>query len=245
MRPNFLYLATIVVVTLCLFSCKRNVRKGEGAKGTATPAVTSFNAIDIDLSIKANITVQAGAQPSVQLNGYKNLLDHIKTTIKDNTLYITSDLDDIWIVSGDDVVATIILPSLTSLSLSGAPDADIHGNITGPEFNLDISGSSKVIIDNINVDTFTSDASGVANITVKGGAVKKATYDLSGAGSIDAFPLQSEETEASISGTGKSELTALKKLDASISGAGSIKYKGHPTVSQDVSGVGSITAVEN
>ena len=241
MKTNLLTLCIVGALCTFLSSCKINVMKGEGPKGTATPAVASFNAIDIDLSIKANINVQAGAQPGVQLNGYENLLKHIKATVKDNTLHITSDLDEMWTISGNDVVAEITLPSLNALSLSGAPDADIHGNITGNTFNLDISGSSKVVIDNINVDTFASDASGVARITVNGGAVRKATYELSGAGTINAFPLQADETEASISGTGKSEVTALKKLDASISGAGSIKYKGHPSVSQDVSGVGSIS----
>ena len=188
MRTNLLSVCAIAILTFFLFSCKRSIRKGEGPKGTTSPSVTSFNAIDIDLSLRANITVQSGGTASVQLSGYKNLLDHIKTTVKDNTLYITSDLDDIWIISGEDVVADITVPSLASLSLSGAPDANIHGNITGPEFNLDISGSSKVMIDNLNVDTFDSDASGVANITVKGGTVKKATYELSGAGTIDSFP---------------------------------------------------------
>lgn len=245
MTSRLLSICAIAALTVCLFSCKRNVRKGEGPKGSSIPSVTSFNAIDIDLAVKANITVQPGAQPSVHLSGYQNLIDHIKTVVKDNTLYITSDLEgDMWIISGEDVVADITVPSLNSLSLSGAPDADIHGSITGQAFDLDISGSSKVIIDNLNVDTFSSDGSGLAHITVKAGTVKSASYDLSGAGSVEAFPLQSDETEASISGTGKCEVTAIKKLDADISGAGSVKYKGHPTVSQEVSGVGSITAVE-
>ena len=235
----------VAFFSLALFACKRNIRKGEGAKGSSSPSVSTFNAIDIDLSVKANITVQPGAQPSVHLSGYKNLIDHIKTTVKDNTLYITSELEgDMWVISGEDVIAEITVPSLNGLSLSGAPDADIHGNITGQAFALDISGSSKVVIDNMTVDTFTSDGSGVAHITVKAGSVKSASYDLSGAGSVEAFPLQSDETAASISGTGKCEITAMKKLDADISGAGSIKYKGHPTVSQEVSGVGSITNVD-
>ncbi len=233
----FACIATIIVAS----SCKRNVLKGEGAKTSSTPSVASFSAIDINLSIKADITVQSGAQPSVQLNGYGNILKHIKTTVKNNTLYITSDLDDMWEIDCDDVTAHITVPSITALNLTGAPDANMHGNITGTDFKLEISGASKVIIDNINVDNFSSEVSGAADIEVKGGTVKKASYEISGAGKILAFPLQASETSASISGAGKSEVTALTKLKATISGAGTIKYKGHPEVTQEVSGVGTIS----
>ena len=204
------------------------------------PAVTSFTAVDIDLPIKADITVQNGSQTGIQLNGYGNIIKHIKTTVKNNVLYITSDLDEMWEINCDDVSVQITLPVITALTLTGAPDANMHGNITGTDFKLEISGASKVVIDNINVDNFSSEVSGAADIEVKGGAVKKASYEISGAGKILAFPLQANETTASISGAGKNEVTALTKLSATISGAGTIKYKGHPSVTQQVSGVGTI-----
>ena len=225
-------------------SCKRNRLKGEGKKTTSTPVVTGFNAVDIDLSLKADITIQSGAQPAITYDGYENLIKHIKTEVRDNTLYITGDLTDTWNMDCDDVTAHITLPSLSALSMSGASDAYLHGNMTGPSFELSISGSSKVIVDNINVDTFSTEASGAAHIEIKAGSVKSASYELSGAGKILAFPLQTVETSASISGAGKGEVTATATLDVDISGAGSIKYKGHPTVTQEVSGVGSIKAVD-
>jgi len=75
---------------------------------------------------------------------------------------------------------------------------------------------------------------------VKGGSVKKASYAMSGTGEIDAFPLQTIETTASISGAGSGEVTASQKLNVSISGAGSIDYKGHPIISKEISGAGSV-----
>ena len=175
------------------------------------------------------------------MNGYENVLKHIKTEVKGTTLHITCDLGDMWTIDCDSMTTMITLPVLKALTLTGAPDADIHGNIAGGDFKLDISGAANVVIDNINVDAFTSDVSGAADITVKGGIVKSAAYEISGAGKVKAFPLQTVETKASISGAGTSEVTAASKLSASISGAGTIKYKGHPSISQDVSGVGTIT----
>lgn len=222
-------------------SCKMNVLKGEGKKITATQTVSTFNAVVVDISLKADINVQDGAQPSVELDGYENLIKHIKTKVENNTLRIYSDLDDTWKMESKDVVARITLPSITALTLRGAPDADVHGNISGSDFKLDISGASDTKIDNVSADNFSLSVSGAADVTIKGGSVKHAEYDINGAGEVKAFPLQTTETLATISGAGSSEVTALEKLTAHISGAGSIKYKGHPAISQDISGVGDIS----
>ncbi len=240
MKKHLLLVCAAVSFLVVLSSCRMNTLKGEGNKTTAAPALSSFNAIEIEVPLKANITVQSGSQPGIQMNGYENILKHIKMTVKDNVLHITCDLGEMWTIDCDGLTTEITLPSLTALTLTGAPDADIHGNMTGGNFKLDISGATNVIIDNINVDSFVSDVSGAADITVKGGAVKSASYEISGAGKVKAFPLQTGETSASISGAGTSEVTATTKLTASISGAGTIKYKGHPSISQEVSGVGTI-----
>ena len=240
MKKYLFFLACFTLIT-SVSSCRRNVLRGEGSKTSASPSVTPFTAVDIDLPIKTDITVGNATEPGIQLSGYGNVIKHIKTTVKNNVLYISSDLGELWDINCDDVTAQITLASITALTLTGAPDAYMHGNITGTDFKLDISGASKVVIDNINVDNFSSDVSGAADIEVKGGTVKKASYEISGAGKVLAFPLQANETIASISGAGKNEVTALTKLSATISGAGTIKYKGHPSVTQQVSGVGTIS----
>ena len=240
MNKYLLSLALVFGLIILTTSCKTNVLKGEGKKITDAPAVTPFNAVVIDVSLKAVINVQEGASAGVQLNGYENLVKHIKTKVENNTLRIYSDLDDTWTMDSDDVTATITVPSITKLKLTGAPDADIHGNISGSDFKLDISGASTVKMDNVNVDNFSVDVSGAANVEVKGGIVKHAQYEVNGAGDLKAYPLQSNETTVTISGAGTGHVTALQKLTANISGAGTIKYKGHPAISQDVSGAGTI-----
>jgi hypothetical protein len=221
-------------------SCGMNVLRGEGKKTTLSPAVNTFDAVDVTISSKIKITVAEGSAQLIELSGYENILKHIKTEVKKNTLYITFDLDDTWTVNEDDMEIRISVPALRSLSMSGAPDAEIHGNIKGSEFRLDVSGASEVTIDNINVDKLVADLSGASELVIKGGVVKDANYDISGAGKIEAFPLQTIETSASISGAAKSEVSVSGKLEASISGAGSVKYKGKPEVIEHISGVGSV-----
>jgi hypothetical protein len=239
MKP-YIVPALIGLAAISMSSCRTNRLSGEGSKGSSHPMVSTFNAVEIELPIQADITVQEGATPMVRVDGYENVLTHIMAKVQGNKLKIYTDLDETWEIDCDDVVVHITVPAMASLSLSGAPDADIHGNIAGDQFKLDISGASTVTIDNINVNDFSSEISGAAEIKVKGGTVKRAAYEVSGAGKIIAFPLKTEETSASISGAGKGEVTASQKLMASISGAGQIKYKGHPSVSKEVSGVGAV-----
>lgn len=239
MKKHLLASAAIIA-TLCLSSCKMNVLRGSGNKTTTTPTVTAFNGIEIEIPVKAEITVKEGA-PAVTISGYANILKHIKTYVDQNKLHVEYDLDDTWTVHANDMTITINTPSLNTLTLSGAPDANVHGLITGSDFRLQISGASDVDIDSLNTDNLTADVSGAADIKINGGKVNRATYSLSGAGDIKAFRLETQETSAAISGAGDGQVTALQKLTASISGAGEIKYKGHPTITKNISGMGEVT----
>jgi hypothetical protein len=205
-----------------------------------TPTVASFNAIEVDIPIKLDVTMQAGSQPGIVMSGYENVLKHIATKIEEGTLIITTDLDETWTVDGEGITIQVTMPSIIGLSLEGAPDAEVHGSITGNEFDMDVSGASKITLDDVNVDTLSLQVSGAGDLRVKGGTVKYAEYDISGAGEVKAYPLQTIETYTSISGAGTSEVTASQKLTATISGAGTVKYKGHPAVSQEVSGAGTV-----
>lgn len=238
--PALLLAGTVLFTT----SCRRNILKGEGAKGTTDAQVTTFNGVDIDLPVKTSITVNTGTQPGVKFTGYENIIKHLRTKVVDGILTITTDLDETWDIDVDDVTVEVTMPAITELDLSGSSDADVHGNVTGSNFDLSISGACNVVIDNINTDTFSSDVSGAASIEVKAGAVRVVNYEIAGAGKIKAFPLHTMETNASISGAGKAEVMAEQKLNADISGAGYIKYKGHPSVTQEIAGAGSVSAVE-
>jgi len=215
--------------------------KGTGEKTTTVVSTPNCTSLDISIPAKAEITVQQGAEPSVKISGYKNLLEHIKTSNDGGVLKIYSDLQNGWSLdrhAGTTIVVTT--PSLSALDLSGATDANIHGSARGAKFELSISGASDVTVDSIFVDEFNTSVSGAASIVVNGGAARRAKYELSGASKIYAFPFVTGTTIAEISGAGRAEVNATDTLSASVSGSGTIHYKGHPQVEKEVSGVGSI-----
>ena len=244
MKKHFYFLAILTGVAVIFSSCHGKRLRGKGNKISSTRTITAFTNLDLSADIKANITVRPGAQPTLVLHGYKNLLEHIKTANDSNTLRIYTDLDDSWTFdSHSGTTAELIVPSLSVLDLSGSTDADIHGAVTGDKFAVEISGSVKLVIDSLNVTDFTTSVSGAANISVNGGTAQKASYEVNGAGKIAAFRLQANEVTTSVSGAAKADVTALKLLNVNISGAGKIKYKGHPVVNKDISGAGTVRDV--
>ncbi|GAA4470210.1 head GIN domain-containing protein [Nemorincola caseinilytica] len=241
---QLLYISSFAAAAMLFSSCGANVLRGEGKKTTEIPSVDAFNAVDIRITSDVKVTVTEGSAYGIELNGYANILKHIRTEVKDSVLYIKYDLDDTWNIDDDNMNVRISVPSLKALSTSGAPDVDIMGDIKGTSFALDVSGASSITIQSIHTETFTADMSGASELKVQGGVVKSAKYEISGAGQIEAFDLQTEETETSMSGAAKSEVNASRKLVADISGAGEVEYKGRPEVIKNISGIGEVTPVD-
>jgi len=242
MKKHFGYILLVVVYTVVAVQCRMNVLKGEGSKGQITNQPGVFENVEVGVPVKVVLNIGGNAAQGVEISGYNNVIKHITTVVKNNTLYVATDLDKTWKFDDyDDVVVTISAPSIMSLNMSGAADALIHGNVAGKSFKMELSGASDVIIDSLNVDQFTSTVTGAADITINGGTVNVARYDITGAGSVKAYKLKTNETHADITGAGESELDAEQKLFAQISGAGTIKYKGHPSVSQNISGAGTLS----
>ena len=231
----------ILSFSVILFTACRQVGiRGHGKEGTELRNMPQFTSVEIDAPVDATIDITSGNQGSVELSGYQNLISYIKTEVKEGVLHIYTT-DDIYFSTNKNVQAHIITGSLSSISISGASDAIVHGNATGPEFSIEVSGAAKVIVDTLNVQNFSSDLSGVAKIEVKSGSVQTAKYQVSGDGTIKAFNLQSKDVTADISGLGKVEINAQEKLSTSISGAGTVRYKGHPSLSSETSGSGTVS----
>lgn len=244
MRKLLFVCIVAVAAGTILCACHGKRLRGKGAKITQSVAVTPFNSLLLEESVKTIITVQPGAQPSLQLKGYENILQHIKTVVENNQLHISSDLENgVSLDKHDGTTAEIIVPSLSALDLSGASDIEIHGDVTGDSFAVQVAGAGNIVADNLNVKGFTTQISGAGNVEIKGGTVQSASFVISGAGKISSFPLQAADVTIGISGAAKADITATKTLNVDINGAGKVKYKGHPVVTKDISGAGSIREV--
>jgi hypothetical protein len=244
MKKTVYYLLGLVMLVAVCASCKRKVVKGEGNMQTEQRNVSAFNAIDIDMPLKAKIhIVNTTNAPVLQIKAQKNLLDGVKTEVKNGVLRLYTD--KLFHFSTDeDMIAEINMPQLLALTISGAGDADIDGNLAGESFELKVTGAGDVEIQNINTNKFTAKLSGAGNVTVKSGLVNQVDMRITGMGDINAYGLQGRAVAAAITGAGDIDITALEALNASITGAGDITYKGKPTVSSSITGPGSVEAAD-
>ena len=233
---NNLFL-TMFIALVCCASCNNDkVIKQEGPSSIVTPTVGSFTTIQAELPLKMSITIQKGAKTAVKLRGLSNILDHIKTKVENNILFISSDVDGHTSMDSRDVAVEVTMPELTSLYLSFWANAEVHGLITGTDFKLDVSGNSVVSIDDIKTDKFFYKAVGDSKLDVYKGTTRLAMFSSNGDNNINAYSLQATEANISMKGQGKCEVTALEKLTTDIGSSCALRYKGHPQISKNPEG---------
>lgn len=231
--------AIAALLAVSLISCKRNVVIGKGQSETESRNVSTFSRVHVSAKIKTIIHVDSTAKPSVSLDGYENVLSHIVTEVKDNTLHIRNK-ERVWLRSKKDIVATVTVPSLSYIGLTGAGDIHVDGYVNADNVEVDISGAGNVVIDHLNTQKLDAGLSGIGDLDIRNGNATHAYMRISGAGEIDADNVVCHTATVKVSGVGDVSVNVSERLDAKISGAGDIKYKGHPSITKHVSGVGDI-----
>lgn len=228
-----------LVALMFLTACKRNIVSGHGEIGTEHRNAGNFTAVEIDAPLNTTIHIDSAAQSSLQLKGYKNLLSYIKAEVRGNVLHIHLQ-KAIAFENDKDIEASITVPSLNAVTIKGSSDVDIHGDLKGDNFKLQVRGAGDIVIDNVHLNELKAELAGAGSLELKNGAINNARYKVSGAGSIEAFGVNTNTADAELLGAGDMELNVAQKLDAEIKGAGSISYKGHPEVTKHVIGIGSL-----
>lgn len=187
--------------------------KGSGKAKTETRAVGKFTRVAVQGSADCEITVGQGQ--SVLVTTDDNLLSHLKTTVRGDTLYVENKGSSSTRIG---FKVKITVPDLTGYDVAGSGDAHITG-LKGGAFVAAIAGSGDI--------TAT-------------GSVNRVEASISGSGDIDLRGVKAREAEVSIAGSGDIAVSASEKLDASIAGSGNVTYYGNPTVSKSVVGSGEI-----
>lgn len=183
----------------------------------------------VELTSVGKVYVSRGDSNYVEINtsGSKQGID---TKVRNNTLYIQSDVDAEY---------RITMKTVEGLAVSGIGEIISSGTIAADQLRLDVSGSGKMTLD-MDVKDLTIDISGVGKMTLSGKA-ENANIEIAGSGKVEAFDLVVKNCVAEISGVGKCNIDVTESLKSDISGMGSVNYKNKPAqVSSDVSGVGSL-----
>ncbi|MFM1913409.1 MAG: hypothetical protein RIR51_1252 [Bacteroidota bacterium] len=158
-------------------------------------------------------------------------LTYVKAYLKGNILVLEDGRKSNWnwFNRGNrgKVVINVGMPELKNAEISGAVNAEIYGFTNQDFMNLEASGASKIIVDNLEVNKFNLDASGASNVKISGSAYKF-NIDCSGASNIKAKEFKVRDCDADASGASNITIYPTNSLIAEATGASNIYYVGTP-----------------
>lgn len=187
--------------------------RGSGAQKSESRKVGAFTKISSKGAADVHVTI--GPTQSVVVRTDANLLPIVSTKVEGGELIIEPTKP---YTSSGGVVVTIVVPKLIGLSLLGSGNATVS-RLSSPSFNVSLAGSGNVTLD---------------------GVVSKFESSITGSGDVRAYGLAADTVDASVQGSGNSEVAPKRTLKASIQGSGNIEYKGAPKVDAHVLGSGSV-----
>ena len=190
--------------------------KGSGNQAEDPRALTSFDRIELEGSLDIDVTVTEGAEQSVVVSGEDNLLEFVRTEVRDGVLHV--DLDSGSYTMNMPLVLHATLPGLHSVELEGSGDIAVRG-LGGESFEVALSGSGDIAVS---------------------GRVQRLTASLHGSGDVDLASLEATEASVLLDGSGDIRVSASEHLSIELNGSGDIGYRGNPRVKMSMSGSGDV-----
>jgi hypothetical protein len=188
--------------------------EGNGIAKKENRKVDIFSSVEVNGAF--NVYIECRKKQSLELSGDSNILPHIITRVKGNTLQITTS-------------KTICPKTVLEVRISAD---NIEKAIASGAVDLSISG--------VNNNNLYVEVDGAGDIKAAG-KTKNFKINIAGSGDVKAKELQAENVEVSVNGAGNAVVHASRKLKAEINGAGDITYYGNPKeVSENISGAGDI-----
>jgi len=240
---------TIVSLLIAVSGCIPGL--GPNVTGSGKLATWDFSYSDfakIEIGNAFNVDIVKADSYLVRVTVDDNMYEYLDINKQGDTLHIRLKWNYDYDYETITRTATINLPDLEKLGLSGASKAKVDGFSSSHTLDFDLSGASNVNISNMRA--------GNTNITLSGaskasGSIEMAdgTFDLSGASSLElqgaADDVDIEASGASdfglsdfsvvdadvnLSGASDAIINASGRLDANLSGASELLYIGNPTM---------------
>ncbi|MES3019170.1 MAG: head GIN domain-containing protein [Bacteroidota bacterium] len=215
-----------------------NCVSGSGNQITQTRDVGSFSRIETSGSIK--VILKQGPASSLKITADDNIMKELETYVRGNRLII--DLDGSFCDAGP-ITVYVTSSEYRGVDASGAVEILGDGKLNVNDFDLELSGSSKVVLD-INAANVKTSSSGASEISLRGQAGSH-ELDLSGSSSVDALDFVVGRYRIESSGASNSRINVLNELDIRSSGSSDVEYRGSPSkIKNDESGASSLKKID-
>lgn len=236
----------VITLSLVLFTIAASAQWGKRVKGngktvTIERSVEDYDAIAVSGWFDVNLV--AGNEGELTLKGEENLLEYIKTEVKDGKLVIKTEKGvnlkpSNW---NSGIYVTVPVESVDMVALSGSGDIVGETTIKSNDFKTAMSGSGDITL-SVEANSIDASMSGSGDINLSG-TVQDFEATISGSGDIKAYDLKAANVYAQVSGSADIKVTATEMIKARVSGSGDISYKGNPKkIDTKTSGSGDISS---
>lgn len=195
--------------------------KGNKKVVKETRDLPAFHSINAGGALE--ITLQLSEKQMVELETDENLMDNVKTNVKNGVLFIKSTT----LKNPTVLKAKIQMTDLKQIWASGA--TEISSASLMKLDKLEVVGSGATSIDlELDVETLQTEASGAADLILRGKAVNH-TIEASGAASVQAKSLVTTNTNYNVSGASDAHLNVTGELIGDQKGVAEVTYMGNPS----------------
>ena len=227
--PTFLLLMALSISTqaISLSDVKKENRK-----------VADFN--ELSFALPGNLFLTQGSKNEVIIEADEDLLEKIETEVRGNTLSIGFEKWYNYRGFGE-INVYVTVKDISKLILSGSGDVIAQNQIKSEQLGFVLSGSGKIMIDDLVTNEVTAVITGSGDIKIKGKTkAKELSATITGSGDFEAYDIAFDEADLTITGSGSIRATVIDELDANITGSGRIYYKGKPLIDAYITGSGKI-----
>lgn len=228
----------LVLVSFMLLACKPTL-DGSGELVVRNLKLSGFEQVRASQAFRVEITRADDFSVQVQIDD--NLVEHLRVKVVGDRLEIGMNPEYNYRTGKKSMLATIGMPRLTSVRLSGASRATLNNFSGGDPLDVELSGASG-LSGQVRLGKVSLDLSGASELKLTG-AAGHADLELSGASGAELGDCTLDSAEADLSGASNATVKVLGRLDVEASGASSLTYLGQPDLGKvETSGASSVRA---
>ncbi|WP_346856206.1 head GIN domain-containing protein [uncultured Draconibacterium sp.] len=219
-------LKSLFILTLAVFMGISTAIAGNSDE-TQIRKVENFNAIKVSTGIDLYLTM--GTSEEVKIVADDDIIDDLKTEVKDGTLHIYVKQNN-WFNWGGNKTrkAYVTVTELVALHASSGSDVRSENTIKGTSLEVKASSGSDVVLDvfykNLSVDTSSGSDAKIS------GRVKTLEAESSSGSDIKAEGLEAQIGKLKASSGSDITVTVTDELYARASSGSDIKYYGNPQI---------------
>lgn len=232
---KFSMLALLAAFTLS--SCTKNRIKGTGPTISETYSISNFSKVALEFN--ADVEYIYDNDYYVEVEAQENVLDAMDIEKNGSTLCLKFKTGT-YLVKYDKIKCIVHSPDFEGGNVSGSGDLYVSGNFQSNNLNLDVSGSGRIDIADIETTNLDADISGSGKIEIHNGTANKVNAKISGSGKIYLEDLEANNVETKTTGSGTTKVWATNNLDVRITGSGDVYYRGGASVTTSISGSGKL-----